>query len=193
MSSLSERTQGLAARMVDRPRELQEVALIMIDGSEIRGMLHRAHGSRTLDFLNRQTEGFVAMTDALVFHGERTERVITDDERNDGRPLRTSRNEGLLALDDAAHDVFRDRQRRSALQCFELAALNVAVRSCGHSRGSPKTGASACSSTPSPRASRPLVDSTFTTQGNELSPTRSKRTTGQCGCRSASNTTAVAS
>jgi len=75
MSSLSERTQGLAARMVDRPRELQEVALIMIDGSEIRGMLHRAHGSRTLDFLNRQTEGFVAMTDALVFHGERTERV----------------------------------------------------------------------------------------------------------------------
>ena len=77
MSSLSERTQagGLAARMVDRPRELQEVALIMIDGTEIRGMLHRAHGSRTLDFLNRQTEAFVAMTDALVFHGERTEHV----------------------------------------------------------------------------------------------------------------------
>ena len=76
MSSLSERTQGgLAARMVDRPRELQEVALIMIDGTEIRGMLHRAHGSRTLDFLNRQTEAFVAMTDALVFHGERAEHV----------------------------------------------------------------------------------------------------------------------
>jgi hypothetical protein len=75
MSSLSERTQGLAARMVDRPRELQEVALIMVDGTEIRGMLHRAHGSRTLDFLNRQTEAFVAMTDALVFHGERTEHV----------------------------------------------------------------------------------------------------------------------
>ena len=75
MSSLSERTQGLAARKVDRPRELQEVALMMIDGTEIRGMLHRAHGSRTLDFLNRQSEGFVAMTDALIFHGERTEHV----------------------------------------------------------------------------------------------------------------------
>jgi hypothetical protein len=77
MSSLSERTQasGLAARMIDRPRELQEVALTMIDGTEIRGMLHRAHGSRTLDFLNRQSEGFVAMTDALVFRGERAERV----------------------------------------------------------------------------------------------------------------------
>lgn len=78
MSSLSERTQagGLAARMVDRPRELQEVALSLVDGTEIRGMLHRAHGSRTLDFLNRQSEGFVAMTDALVFQGERTERVL---------------------------------------------------------------------------------------------------------------------
>jgi len=75
MSSLSERTQGLAARMVDRPRELQEVALMMIDGSEIRGMLHRAQGSRTLDFLNRQSEGFVAMTDALIVHGDRTEHV----------------------------------------------------------------------------------------------------------------------
>jgi hypothetical protein len=75
VSSLSERTQGLAARMVDRPRELQEVALTMIDGTEICGMLHRAHGSRTLDFLNRQSEGFVAMTDALVCRGEVTERV----------------------------------------------------------------------------------------------------------------------
>jgi hypothetical protein len=75
MSSLSERTHGLAARMVDHPRELQEVALMLIDGSEVRGMLHRAHGSRTLDFLNRQSEGFVAMTDALIFHRDRKEQV----------------------------------------------------------------------------------------------------------------------
>ena len=56
---------NLSARMVatERPRELQEVALIMVDGTAVRGMLHRAHGSRTLDFLNRQSEGFVAMTD----------------------------------------------------------------------------------------------------------------------------------
>jgi hypothetical protein len=70
-----ERTHGLAARVVDRPRELQEVALFMLDGTEVRGMLHRAHASRTLDFLNRQTEGFVAMTDVMVFHGERVERM----------------------------------------------------------------------------------------------------------------------
>jgi uncharacterized protein DUF6812 len=75
MTSLSERTQGLAARMPDRPRELQEVALIMADGTEVRGMLHRAHGTRTLDFLNRGTEAFVAMTNAVLFHGERTEHV----------------------------------------------------------------------------------------------------------------------
>ena len=72
MSSLSERT-SLAARVTDRPRELQEVALQMVDGTEIRGMLHRAHGSRTLDFLNRQTEGFVAMTDATLFRGDSSE------------------------------------------------------------------------------------------------------------------------
>ena len=75
MSRLSERTLGVAARLDRSVRDLQEVALTMIDGTEIRGMLHRAHGSRTLDFLNRQSEGFVAMTDALIFHGERTEHV----------------------------------------------------------------------------------------------------------------------
>ena len=79
MSSLSERTSALSSRVAsasgERPRELQEVALIMVDGTEIRGMLHRAHGSRTLDFLNRQTEGFVAMTDATLFNGERAEHV----------------------------------------------------------------------------------------------------------------------
>jgi len=75
MSSLSERTSNLTARVADRPRELQEVALIMVDGTEVRGMLHRAHGSRTLDFLNRQTEAFVAMTDATLYRGEDVETV----------------------------------------------------------------------------------------------------------------------
>jgi hypothetical protein len=59
----------------EHQRELQEVALVMIDGTEVRGMLHRAHGSRTLDFLNRQTEAFVAMTDAVLYRGEETEEV----------------------------------------------------------------------------------------------------------------------
>ena len=70
MSNLSDRTErgglGLAARMGERARDLQEVALILMDGTEVRGMLHRAHGTRTLDFLNRQAEAFVAMTDAML-------------------------------------------------------------------------------------------------------------------------------
>ena len=74
MSSLADRT-SLAARMNDRPRELQEVALVMVDGTEVRGMLHRAHGSRTLDFLNRQSEAFVAMTNAVLYRGEEAEEV----------------------------------------------------------------------------------------------------------------------
>jgi hypothetical protein len=76
MSTLSERTVSLSARMPgERPRELQEVALVMIDGSEVRGMLHRAHGSRTLDFLNRQSEAFVAMTDAILYRNGDAEEV----------------------------------------------------------------------------------------------------------------------
>jgi uncharacterized protein DUF6812 len=73
--SLSERTHSVAARLPDRPRDLQEVALMMVDGTEIRGVLHRAHGTRTLDYLNRQAEGFVAMTDAELVRDGRTELV----------------------------------------------------------------------------------------------------------------------
>jgi hypothetical protein len=61
--------------MTDRPRELQEVWVMMVDGTEIRGVLHRARDSRTLDFLNRQAEGFVAMTDATLTRGAETEYV----------------------------------------------------------------------------------------------------------------------
>jgi hypothetical protein len=76
VSSLSERTLSLADRMPsERPRALQEVALFMTDGTEVRGMLHRAHGTRTLDFLNRGSESFVAMTDAVLTRGEHTEHV----------------------------------------------------------------------------------------------------------------------
>jgi hypothetical protein len=75
MSNLSERTVRLSDRVSERPRELQEVSLILVDGTEVRGMLHRAHGSRTLDFLNRQSEGFVAMTEAMLTRGGETEYV----------------------------------------------------------------------------------------------------------------------
>jgi hypothetical protein len=76
MSSLSERTSGLAARLPnDRARSLQEVALVMVDGTEVRGMLHRAQGTRTLDFLNKQSETFVAMTNATLSRGEEVQDV----------------------------------------------------------------------------------------------------------------------
>jgi hypothetical protein len=76
VTSLSERTSSLASRMPsERTRELQEVTLVMIDGTEVRGMLHRAHGSRTLDFLNKQSEAFVAMTNATLYRGDDPEEV----------------------------------------------------------------------------------------------------------------------
>ena len=75
MSTLSERTHGLSARLPDRPRDLQDVSLWLIDGTQIEGVLHLAPGTRTLDFLNRQSEGFVAMTDAVLRQGERVEHI----------------------------------------------------------------------------------------------------------------------
>jgi len=68
---------GLAGRVgiEERPRDLQVVALVMLDGTEVKGALHRAPGTRTLDYLNRQAESFVAMTDATVTRAERTEHV----------------------------------------------------------------------------------------------------------------------
>ena len=75
MSSLSGRTIGVAARLDRSVRDLQEVSLTMIDGTQIQGILHRAHGTRTLDYLNRQAEGFVAMTDVELVRDGRTELV----------------------------------------------------------------------------------------------------------------------
>jgi hypothetical protein len=75
VSSLSQRTHTVAARTDRSARDLQEVALTMIDGTQIRGILHRAQGTRTLDYLNRQAEGFVAMTDAELVRDGRTELV----------------------------------------------------------------------------------------------------------------------
>jgi len=76
VTSLSERTGSLSARLPTEPtRSLQEVTLALIDGTEVRGMLHRAHGTRTLDFLNKQSEIFVAMTDATLYRGDDAEDV----------------------------------------------------------------------------------------------------------------------
>jgi hypothetical protein len=77
VTGLSDRGIGLAGRVgvEERPRDLQHVAIVMIDGTEIRGVLHRAPGTRTLDYLNRQAESFVAMTDATLSRAERSEHL----------------------------------------------------------------------------------------------------------------------
>jgi hypothetical protein len=77
MSPLSDRltagTDRLAA--VDRPRDPQAVTLSLVDGARVHGVLHRAPGTRTLDYLNRQAETFVAMTDAVVTTNGESESV----------------------------------------------------------------------------------------------------------------------
>jgi hypothetical protein len=77
VTGLSERASGLSGRVSneERPRDLQHVSLVMLDGTEITGMLHRTPGTRTLDYLNHQADAFVAMTDATVTRVEHTEQV----------------------------------------------------------------------------------------------------------------------
>jgi hypothetical protein len=76
VSSLAQRTVSATPRLPEgNPRDLQEVRLVMVDGTQVKGMLHRAPGTRTLDYLNRQAEGFVAMTDAELLHEGRAELV----------------------------------------------------------------------------------------------------------------------
>ena len=75
MSSLSQRTISVAARSFDRVHEQQEITLMMVDGTEVHGVLQLAHGMRTLDYLNRQSEGFVAITDAEVVRDGQRELV----------------------------------------------------------------------------------------------------------------------
>ena len=43
--------------------------------TEIKGVLHRAPGTRTLDYLNRQAEAFVAMTEATLKRSDNSEYV----------------------------------------------------------------------------------------------------------------------
>ena len=77
MTGMFERTLGIAGRVSteERPRDLQHVSLVMLDGTEITGMLHRTPGTRTLDYLNHQADAFVAMTDATVTRAEHSEEV----------------------------------------------------------------------------------------------------------------------
>jgi hypothetical protein len=75
MTGLNERTAGLTARLPENPRRLQEVTAVLVDGCQLRGILHRTPGTRTLDFLNHQAESFIAFTDATLTRGDDLEFV----------------------------------------------------------------------------------------------------------------------
>jgi hypothetical protein len=52
-----------------------EVVLRMLDGMEVRGMAHLPRGTRPIDFLNREAEPFIAVTNAVISIGGKTERA----------------------------------------------------------------------------------------------------------------------
>lgn len=57
------------------PRDERRVLVAMVDGMEIDGTLHLPPGTRPLDLLNRATEAFVAITEALVTKGGQRQQV----------------------------------------------------------------------------------------------------------------------
>ncbi|HZT06826.1 MAG TPA: hypothetical protein VFC51_07325 [Chloroflexota bacterium] len=63
--SLSHR--GIGTQSFDRTRRVPHPALIRTDsGLEIRGSVYLVPGTRVLDLLERDTEQFIAVTDAVV-------------------------------------------------------------------------------------------------------------------------------
>jgi hypothetical protein len=47
----------------------------MLDGMEVRGLTHLPPNMRPIDFLNREAEPFIAVTDAVISVGGKTERA----------------------------------------------------------------------------------------------------------------------
>jgi ribonucleotide monophosphatase NagD (HAD superfamily) len=72
--SLTER--GLGPRRMDVvERHATELVLRMLDGMEVRGQAHLPRGTRPIDFLNREAEPFIAVTNAVINVGGKTERA----------------------------------------------------------------------------------------------------------------------
>jgi hypothetical protein len=72
--SLAER--GLGARRLDVvERQAAELVLRMLDGMEVRGQAHLPRGTRPIDFLNRDAEPFIAITNAIITVDGNTERA----------------------------------------------------------------------------------------------------------------------
>ena len=72
--SLTER--GLGPRRPDvLERTATELVLRMLDGMEVRGQVHLPRNSRPIDFLNREAEPFIAVTNAVITINGKTERA----------------------------------------------------------------------------------------------------------------------
>jgi ribonucleotide monophosphatase NagD (HAD superfamily) len=72
--SLTER--GLGPRRLDVvERHATQLVLRMLDGMEVRGEAHLPRGTRPIDFLNREAEPFIAVTNATITVGGKTEHA----------------------------------------------------------------------------------------------------------------------
>ena len=56
-------------------RDTKRAIVRTSDGVEIRGSIHIPPGTRTLDFMNRQTDSFIAVTGATILSGGRIEQT----------------------------------------------------------------------------------------------------------------------
>jgi hypothetical protein len=71
--SLAER--GLGPRRPDvLERTATELVLHMLNGMEVRGQAHLPRSTRPIDFLNRDAEPFIAVTNAVITVGGHTQR-----------------------------------------------------------------------------------------------------------------------
>jgi hypothetical protein len=69
--------QSLAGggRMDQAQRDLKRAIVRTSDGVEIRGLIHIPPGTRTLDFMNRTGESFIAVTGATLVVSGRVEQA----------------------------------------------------------------------------------------------------------------------
>ena len=68
--------QSLSSGRLDQAqRDLKRAIVRTSDGVEIRGIIHIPPGTRTLDFMNRPAESFIAVTSATISVSGRVEQA----------------------------------------------------------------------------------------------------------------------
>ena len=67
--------QALGETLDQAQRDLKRAVVRTSDGVEIRGMIHIPPGTRTLDFMNRPGEAFIAVTGATIAVDGRVEQA----------------------------------------------------------------------------------------------------------------------